>query len=197
MENHESHRILMRFIAIGFILNFVLIVISLGFTPDMESNPPVYQHPQLILQALATAALVFSSTLIGLKLAEDKQILPAAGFTMLSIASALSIVVYFEFRTFSVEEFEKIYDIYLSYVALLVPTAILLVYYKDVPKWQRFLPIVSVIIQSSSMVVYYSGYEKYNKLDSISFIGYLIFTVLTLLWGIQIWRKSVKQITET
>ena len=187
----------MRFIAVGFILNFVLIVISLGFAPDMESNPPVYQHPQLILQALATAALVFSSTLIGLKLAEDKQILPAAGFTMLSIASALSIVVYFEFRTFSVEEFEKIYDIYLSYVALLVPTAILLVYYKDVPKWQRFLPIVSVIIQSSSMVVYYSGYEEYNKLDSISFIGYLIFTVLTLLWGIQIWRKSVKQITET
>ena len=197
MEHHESHRILMRFIAVGFILNFVLIVISLGFTPDMESNPPVYQHPQLILQALATAALVFSSTLIGLKLAEDKQILPAAGFTMLSIASALSIVVYFEFRTFSVEEFEKIYDIYLSYVALLVPTAILLVYYKDVPKWQRFLPIVSVIIQSSSMVVYYSGYEEYNKLDSISFIGYLIFTVLTLLWGIQIWRKSVKQFTET
>ncbi|MEZ5014400.1 MAG: hypothetical protein R2794_08925, partial [Chitinophagales bacterium] len=144
---------------------------SILFPPDMNSNPPVYQKPALMLQLASTALVIFGSTLLGIQLIEEKKTVPAAGFTMLSIATALSIVIFFEFRQFSSEEYEKIYEIYSGYVALLIPSCLLLMYHRDAPFWVRALLALYTLNQTLVVAMYYLGDRNYSAMDQISFVG--------------------------
>lgn len=196
MKEHESQQLVLKIIAFGFILSFACNIFSLFFPPDMNQNPPVYQKATLILQALGVAFIIFSSTLLGLKLTEAKKTIAAGGFTMFAIANGVGLVIFFEMRQFTVEEYEKVYDIYTSAVALYLPASILIIFYDDVPKWLRIGPLVFSFFMLVSLVLYYAGYREYNIMDQISFVGYLAMMLVTLFWGIYIWRMA-SEIKET
>jgi hypothetical protein len=158
----------------------------------MTVNPPVYQRPTLIFQSLSTALLIFSCTVFGLKLTEEKQTLAAAGFTMFAIANGIGIVIFFEMRQFSVEEYEKIYDIYSNAVTLMIPSCILIYFYDSFPRWLRIMPLVYCFIMLIVIVMFYCGYTGFNNLDQISFVGYIVMEFAQLIWGIRLWKKAVR-----
>lgn len=192
MQHHESQKLVLKIIAAGFALSFFLNILALFFPVDMSQNPPHYSRTTLILQSLATSLIIFSSTIMGMKLTEEKRTLPSGGFAMYAIANGIGLVIFFEIRQFTTEEYEKIYDIYTSATALMVPAVLLLLSYNDIPRWLRFLPLLFIVSMIIPLMLYYSGYREYNTMDEISFFGYMLMNFVHLLWGIFIWRQSAR-----
>ncbi|MBX7109541.1 MAG: hypothetical protein K1X61_12895 [Chitinophagales bacterium] len=185
-------KLVSKITAAGFVLSFLLNCTAPFFPVDMSQNPPYYPKIVLILQSLAVALVIFSSTLMGLKLTEEKKTLAAAGFTMYAIANGISLVIYFEIRQFTIEEYEKVYDIFTSATALIVPSCLLLAFYEDFPRWLSYLPLFSCIFYIAPLVMYYGGSREYSLMDVISFIGYMLLNIAALFWAIYIWKSAGK-----
>ncbi len=73
MQHHESMKLVSKITAAGFVLSFLLNCAAPFFPVDMSQNPPYYPKIVLIIQSLAVALVIFSSTLLGLKLTEEKE----------------------------------------------------------------------------------------------------------------------------
>ena len=190
MQHHVSQRIVLRIIASGFLLTSILNFASLAFPPDMSQNPPVYPAMTLLLQSFALAILIFASTVYGIRLAEEKMTLAAAGFTMYAIANGIGIVIFFEMRHFTSEEYEKIYEIMGVATMLVVPSCALMGFCTDFPRWIRWAPLGTGLIMLLPTILYYAGDRQFNVLDQISFAGYMLQQIVQIFWAVLLFRMA-------
>ena len=91
------------------------ILAAVIYPPDFSHEFPVYNSNSIMLIACGNALGVAGLTVIGIKLADEKIILPAAGFTMLGISMGILLVSLFEIsQVVSHEAYEKFYRIQAS-----------------------------------------------------------------------------------
>ena len=78
------------FIVATFIAQPVFSIAALLiYPPDFSKEFPVYDPNNIMLIVCGAALGIADLTLLGIKLADEKKILPAAGFTMLAISICL------------------------------------------------------------------------------------------------------------
>ena len=182
-------------IAIGFIGSFVAFAISFLFPPDFTKDPPQFQEASMIAQEISLALFIFGCTVIGLKLAEEKKTLPAAGFTMMAIAQGVYFILYF-MNLENVENLKEGYNTFCGMMYLLLPAMILIALYSQFPRWVNAMGIIACL---PYVVVYFMFMttKKYSTtLDQISFVSLILFNITALIWGIYVLRNMKKELKE-
>ncbi len=182
-------------IAIGFIGSFVAFAISFLFPPDFTKSPAVFQEAALIAQEISMALYIFGCTVLGLKLAEEKKTLPAAGFTMMAIAQGVYFILYF-MNLENPEKLVEAYNTFCGMMYLLLPAMILISFYSHFPRWVNVLGIIACI---PNLMVYFQFMttKKYSEqLDTFSFFSLILFNITALIWGIFILRNMKNELKE-
>src|SRR4030095_715181 len=144
--NHE--RKIAFFIIATFIAHPLFSIISFViYPPDFSKEFPLYDPDSLMLVAFGNALGIGGLTVLGIKLADEKKILPSAGFTMLGISMGLLLVSLFEItQVVSHEAYEKFYRIQASGNFLYLPSMYLISAYEDFKKWIRYIGLISSLV---------------------------------------------------
>ncbi|MFN8166124.1 MAG: hypothetical protein U0X76_08145 [Bacteroidia bacterium] len=179
--NHESH--LRWLIAGSFFVSIVAAFLSWLFPPDFTKDPPDFPLPGLLFGQLQTALIILGSTALGIKITEEKRILPAIGFTMLAISYGVIFVLYLV--SSSKESIEETYKLFGASLFLLIPSALLIARYSNFPKWVNVLTALYYVPWIIEVVLFFSNGNKATEIGgAIDFIGQLTFNVVVFAWGI-------------
>ena len=180
-------------IAIGFIGSFAAFAFSFLFPPDKSKDIWVMPEASMIAQEISLALYIFGCTVFGLKLAEEKKTLPAAGFTMMAIAQGVYFILYF----MNLESPEKLiegYNTFCGMLYLLLPAMILIALYAEFPRWVNFMGIIACIPNIMVYIKFMSTKKYDNELDFLSFISLILFNITSLIWGIFVLRNMKRDI---
>jgi hypothetical protein len=169
----------------------VTIISSFLFPPDYSVKPPVYSDNLMIASELGSALLICAVTMLGLKLADDREVIPAAGFTIFAIATGLIMVTSFELigHQHELKSLETTYQMYVGSSFLFIPATILISFYSGFPKWLHYLTLASGIPYLVSNVFFLSGARNIAQLDALGMIGYFTQSVVQILWGVMVWKR--------
>ncbi len=182
-------------IAIGFILPTIITILSsILDPPDWSGNIPVYSTLSNLCFETAIALMIFGSTLMGIKLADEKKVMPAAGFTMFAIANGVVFVIFFEMMdAMSEESFVKTYNILTGYILLELPALILISFYTGFPKWINWIGILSMVPFAVSGGLFLNGYRNFVALDQISMLGFTLLNIAQVSWGILVLKNRRRE----
>lgn len=183
-------------ISIGFLGSVLAFVLVFLFPPDNSTTPPTYSEASLICIEVSMALYIFGCTVIGLKLAEEKKTLPAAGFTMMAIAQGVVFVLNF-LNLDNTDSYEETYKTYCGSLYLLLPAMVLIAFYSEYPKWVNWLGIGACIPLIIVYVKFMShSYTNFQEIDSISFFSMILFNITALMWGLFEVRNTKKALQE-
>jgi hypothetical protein len=162
-------------------LIFFIVASLFGFSGDLLPG-----EFKLILYKLADALFITGCIILAMMMARKGWDLPASGFTVLSIAWG----VFFLAKDFRGQEIGN--DIFASAFYFLLPSMILIAFYKPFPMIIKILSLVTII---PSLLVLLS--LKTGTMLSIDDItrkaGYQIIHVVSLVWGIYFYLKYRKE----
>ena len=183
------------FVVMSFITNPVMGIISVVFyPPDFSKEFPVYDPNSIMLMVLGVAFFIAGLTVMGIKLADEKKVLPAAGFTMLAISGAIMMASIFEIsQVVSLETYEKFYRIQCSGNFLYLPSMYLISTYDDFKKWIRFIGLVSSVVLLIASLLFLSGNRDFKTLETISNIGFFIMFFTSLSWAYNVYMNGKEQ----
>jgi len=193
MINHEKKItwfVVSTFIGmpLASVMSFIL------YPPDFSKEFPVYDPDSIMLMVFGSTLFIAGLTVMGIKLADEKKVLPAAGFTMLAISGAIMMASIFEIsQVVSLETYEKFYRIQSSGNFLYLPAMYLISSYDDFKKWIRYIGLVSSITLLIASVMFLSGNRDFNTLETISNIGFSIMFVTSLSWAYNVYVNYKKQ----
>jgi len=160
------------------------------FPPRIINNIPYYPPSTIILIEFGLAFLMLRCTVMGLKLEDEKKILPAAGFTMLAISIGVMMSSLFEVtQTSNEQSFEKLYYVTISSNFLYFPAMILIFFYDGFKKWIRILGLISCVPLLVSSVLFLVHYRNYSVLEGITGIGYILMGITQCLWAWSVYRN--------
>ena len=132
-------------------------------------------------------------TIMGIKLADEKKVLPAAGFTMLAISSGILLASIFEIsQVVSHETYEKFYRIQTSGNFLYLPSMYLISAYEDFKKWIRYIGLVSSLILLTASFTFLFGSRDFKTLETISNIGFLFMFITFFSWAYNVYFNYKK-----
>ena len=185
------------FVVITFLAQPVLMLIAyLVYPPDFSKEFPVYDPDSIMIATYGNALSLAGLTVMGIKLADEKKVLPAAGFTMFAISSAILMTSLFEIsQVVSLESYEKFYRIQSSANFLYLPAMYLISTYEDFKTWIRYIGLVSSLILLISSFMFLFGYRNFNTLETISNIGFLFMFITTFSWAYNVYinyKMSIK-----
>jgi len=173
---------------------FCAVLAMILFPPDYSGEIPYYAPESNVLIEFGLALLIAGSTVMGIKLADEKKVLPAAGFTMLAISAGVMMASLWETTTVSTHEaYEKSYFITTSSYFLYVPAMILISFYEEFKKWIRYLGIFSSLPLLISSCLFLFHYRKYTVLEMIGMVGYVLLFTTQLLWAINVYTNYKKK----
>lgn len=192
---HKRH--LAACIAFGFISPFIFLTLGfIFFPPDMKGLMPIYSDGMIYLNEIAVAAFIFGCALMGIKLADDRKVMPAAGFTMMAIAQGVSYATIFE--AFGMEHKqvadllemrEKAGNISAGGAILFIPALILITTYSLFPRWLNWAGIIISFPFIASSIAFMLGVRNYHFLEIIGNIDYMLFNLLQIFWGVWVWKR--------
>src|SRR4026209_637544 len=164
------------FVVITFLAQPVLMLIAfLIYPPDFSKEFPVYDPDSIMIGTYGNALSVAGLTVMGIKLADEKKVLPAAGFTMFAISSAILMTSLFEIsQVVSFETYEKFHRIQASTNFLYMPAMFLISAYEDFKKWIRFIGLISSIPLVITGFMFLFGNRDFKTLETISNIGFAL-----------------------
>lgn len=150
-RKHKRH--LAAMIAFGFISPFIFLTIGfLFFPPDMSGEMPVYSDGMIYMNEIAVAAFIFGCALMGIKLADDRKVMPAAGFTMMAIAQGVAYTTMFEAFGMDHKEFADVMEmrtkasnIQIGGAILFIPGLFLITTYSEFQKWLNWAGIIIAV----------------------------------------------------
>src|SRR5688572_21824837 len=147
MIQRIQEKYIMLATVIGLPGHFVCSLVAMFlFPPRIINNIPYYPPSTIILIEFGLAFLMLGCTVMGLKLEDEKKILPAAGFTMLAISVGVMMSSLFEVtQTSNEQSFEKLYYVTISSNFLYFPAMILIFFYDGFKKWIRILGLISCV----------------------------------------------------
>jgi len=192
---HEKQ--IVYFVVTTFIVFPVFAIMSLViFPPDFSKQFPVYDANSIMLMVIGSSLEVAGLTVMGIKLADEKKVLPAAGFTMLAISCAILMSSIFEItEVISYESYVKFYRIQVSGNFLYVPAMYLISAYEDFRKWIRYVGLVSSLMLITASFMFLFGNRDFKTLETISNIGYSVLFLTMFSWAYNIYinyKKVVK-----
>ena len=190
--NHE--RKIAFFIIATFIAHPLFSIISFViYPPDFSKEFPLYDPNSLMLVAFGNALGIGGLTVLGIKLADEKKILPSAGFTMLGISMGLLLVSLFEItQVVSHEAYEKFYRIQASGNFLYLPSMYLISAYEDFKKWIRYIGLISSLVLLAASFMFLFGNRDFKTLETISNIGFGFMFITFFSWAYNVYRNYKK-----
>jgi len=185
--NHEKK--ITWFVVTTFIAQPVFTLMALLIYPlDLSKEFPVYDPDGIMIVAYGNALFIAGLTVIGLKLADEKKVLPAAGFTMFAISGGILTASLFEItQVVSFETYEKFYRIQSSANFLYLPAMYLISAYEDFKKWIRYIGLISSIPLIISSFMFLFGNRDFKTLEAISNIGFGFMTVTSFCWAYNVY----------
>lgn len=195
--NNPSTKYLNGKVIFWFIILYTLSlpVMIIFFMPDYSTDPPTYPDGLLIISEFGSAMLICAATLAGIKLADDRQILPAAGFTIFAIAQGIIMVTNFEMlgKQMNHEALEITFQMYVGSNFLFIPAIFLISTYSRFPKWLHYATLVSIIPYCVTNVLFLSGVRNIHLLDAVSSVSWLLQLVVYIFWGTIFYKDSMHQ----
>lgn len=188
MESAREARHIRSAIAVGFIGSFVCMIASMCFPIDFSGELPKYPKAALLLNEACYGLFIFGSTLMGIKLADDKRVMPSAGFTMLAIAQGVAFITIFEVQHFSEEEFKKSYEIMTGMLFLFLPAMWLIARYTDFPRWLNWMGLAAVVPWAVAAILFQSHAAELSTIEKVYGVGYVLVELTALCWGIRVLR---------
>ena len=178
-------------ILISLNLQFLLLpLLVILYPPSMHDGHPVYAPESMVLNNLGLAFTMIGSTLLGIKLADDKRVLAASGFTAYAISCGVVMASSFEIMNpLSEEGWEKAYYITTSANFIYLPAMLLIAANDEFRKWVRWVGVVSAIPYDVSAILFMSGGRNYAAYEIINTVGYLMMLVAQMMWSINVWRN--------
>jgi len=182
------------FIILSFIAQPLGSIASLLFyPPDFSQEFPVYDPGSIMLMVCSGAFGIGGLTVMGLKLADEKKVLPAAGFTMLAISAGILMTSLFEIsQIVSEETYEKFYRIQTSGNFLYLPAMYLISDYEDFKKWTRYIGFVSSLTLLIASFMFILGNRDYKTLETISNIGFFFMFLTFFSWAYNVYINYKK-----
>jgi hypothetical protein len=186
------------FVVITILAQPVFTIIAfLIYLPDLSKEFPVYNPDGIMLVAYGNALFIAGLTVMGIKLADEKKVLPAAGFTMFAISGGILTASLFEIaQVVSLETYEKFYRIQSSANFLYLPAMYLISAYEDFKKWIRYIGLVSSIPFLIASFMFLFGNRDFNSLETISNIGFGFMTVTSFSWVYNVYINYKKNKVE-
>jgi len=177
------------FVVTTFIAQPVFTLMALLIYPlDLSKDFPVYDPDGIMLVAYGNALFIAGLTVMGLKLADEKKVLPAAGFTMFAISGGILTASLFEItQVVSFETYEKFYRIQSSANFLYLPAMYLISAYEHFKKWIRYIGLVSSIPLIIASFMFLFGNRDFKTLEAISNIGFGFMTVTSFSWAYNVY----------
>lgn len=193
----QNEKKITHLIVSAFILQPVLAFLSMIiYPPDFSGEFPVYNPNSIMLMVCGGAFGMAGLTLMGIKLADEKKVLPAAGFTMLAISSGILLASIFEIcQVVSFESYVKFYRIQTSGNFLYLPAMYLISTYEDFKKWIRYVGLISSFLLITASFLFLFGNRNFNLLENISNLGFLFMFVATLSWAYNVYINYKKSVT--
>lgn len=186
MESSKEARHIRQTIAFGFIGSFVCMAASFCFPVDFSGEVPVYPKATLLLNEACYGLLIFGCTIMGIKLADDKRVLPSAGFTMLAIAQGVTFITNFEVQHFTEEEFKKGYEIMTGMLFMMLPAMWLIARYTDFPRWLNWLGLITCVPLAVGAIMFQTDAAEFNTIEKVLGLGYVFTELTALCWGIRV-----------
>lgn len=184
-------------IVVGFTAQiFCYIITTILYPPDYSTSIPKYAPESGVILELGFALFIFGTTVMAIKLADEKKVLAAAGFTMLAISTGVIMASVFETTTNLTEEtFEKSYYIVTSSNFLYLPAMLLISACDEFKKWVRVLGLFSAVPLWISSFLFLAHYRNYTTLDYIGITGYLLMMLTQLIWAINVYNNYRKKMS--
>jgi hypothetical protein len=182
------------FVVITFLAQPVFTVMALLiYPPHVSKEFPVYDPDGIMLVTYGNALFIAGLTVMGLKLADEKKVLPAAGFTMFAISGGILTASLFEItQVVSLETYEKFYRIQSSSNFLYLPAMYLISAYEDFKKWIRYIGLVSSIPLLIASFLFLFGNRDFKTLETISNIGFGFMSVTSISWAYNVYINFEK-----
>ena len=187
---HLKHeRKITWFVVITFIAQPALMLIAyIIYPPDFSKEFPVYDPDSIMVATYGNALFLAGLTVMGIKLADEKKVLPAAGFTMFAISGAILMTSLFEIsQVVSHETWEKFYRVQSSTNFLYLPAMYLISAYEDFKKWIRFIGLASSIPLLISGFMFLFGSRNFKTLETISNTGFTLMAITSLCWAYNVY----------
>ena len=183
------------FVVITFIAQPIFSIIAgLIYPPDFSKEFPVYDPKSIMIIAYGLALMIAGLTVMGIKLADEKKVLPAAGFTMFAISGAILMASLFEIsQVVSMETYEKFYRIQASSNFLYLPAMYLISEYEDFKKWIRYTGLISSVPLLISGFMFLFGSRDFHTLETISNIGFSLMFVTSFSWAYNVYFNYKKK----
>ena len=193
-EMKITHFVVPTFLAqpVAMIIAFVL------YPPDFTKEFPVYDPTSIMILVYGGALFMAGLTVMGLKLADEKKVLPAAGFTMMAISGGILMASMFEIsHIVSMETYEKFYRIQASSNFLYLPAMYLIAAYEDFKKWIRYIGLISSAPLLLASFMFLFGNRNFQMLEMISNIGFGLMAVTSICWAYNVYLNFKKQSAES
>ena len=197
MLHSKQEKKITNFVVATLIAQPIASVLALIFyPPDFSKEFPVYNPDSIMLMVIGGSLMIAGLTVMGIKLADEKKVLPAAGFTMFAISGGILMASLFEIsQVVSFETYEKFYRIQSSANFLYLPAMYLISTYEDFKKWIRYIGLVSSFILLISSFMFLFGYRNFNTLETISNIGFLFLFITSFSWAYNVYINYKKNKT--
>ena len=182
------------FVVTTFLAQPVLTIMALLiYPPDLSKEFPHYDPDGIMIVAYGNALFIAGLTVMGLKLADEKKVLPAAGFTMFAISGGILTASLFEIsQVISHETYEKFYRIQASSNFLYLPAMYLISTYEDFKKWIRYIGLISSIPLFIASLMFFFGNRDFKTLETISNIGFFFMMVTSFSWAYNVYINYKK-----
>ena len=191
MPHHNHEKYITITAVTGFASQFFCFIISLLlYPPDYSGEFPKYAPESSVIIMFGMALNIAASTTMGIKLADERKVLPAAGFTMLAISMGVMLAAMFEVTTvFNKETFEKMYYINTCANFLYVPSLLMISTYDGFKKWVRYGAIIAVTPIFISCIIFLFHYRNYVVLDLTGSAGYISISLIQVIWGLNVYAN--------
>ena len=164
-QRSEKH--IMLAIMVSFSSALVTVVLSeVLYLADVTGEFPVYSINAALMTQLGSAFALVALTMLAMKAEEEKQILPAAGFTMQAISYGITSLSFFDLAgVVSFEDYENFYCITISSGFLYALSLLLITIYNRFKKWGRIVSLVSGLPFLASGILFLYGVWDYHLLE--------------------------------
>ena len=194
MMHLKHERKITWFVVTTFMAQPVFTLIALLiYPPDLSKEFPYYDPDGIMIVAYGNALFIAGLTVMGIKLADEKKVLPAAGFTMFAISGGILTASLFEIsQVISHETYEKFYRIQSSSNFLYLPAMYLISAYEDFKKWVRYIGLASSIPLLIASFMFLFGSRDFKTLENISDIGFGFMAVTSFSWAYNVYINHKK-----
>ena len=182
LKNEKS---IVHFVVFCLVANVVLSISSFVLIPpDFSQAFPIYPPNEVMIQQFGGSLSLAAFTVLGIKLADEKKVMPAAGFTMLAISTGVLLISYFDITAIvSLESYVKFYYVSAAGNFLLLPALYLISSNEDFKPWVRFAGLIAIVPMVTATFVFLFGSRDFHLLESISNTGFILFYLTQLSWA--------------